>query len=263
MFVRTDRIVGVSNYFCPHCDAALPAEAINITEGVALCLACQKLIRLSELIDCERPSDAVLNDPPAGFRLVNEIEGVSIHVSLRSIGGMFATLGACLFWNSIVSMFLLLALAGLYSNLIGPLPDGLPAPDGEPISLGMTLFLCLFLTPFVMVGLGLIGAVFINAAGRTVVRISRDSARISTGVGPMKWSTRFDPRSVKQITRDYTKWQSNGVHKELIEIRANRTVRFGSMMSDEKRQWLLAILRSLLMDRQESRRSSTRQGISA
>ena len=242
----------MSDYFCPSCDAPLSSKDINISEGVALCPSCGKLERLSDLIDYERPSKEVVNNPPNGCKLHNDIDGTLVNISLRSIGGFFGALFVCLFWNGIVSMFVLIALGGLYTNLIGPLPDWAPAPTtdgGGPMSLGMTLFLCIFLIPFVTIGSIMAGAVLLCLLGGITIHIGRDRAWVKTGVGPIGWTRRFDPRTVRSIGSGRSKWQTNGEHKELIQIDADRTVRFGSGLNEAKRDWVIAVLRRLLQDR--------------
>eukprot|EP00752_Nemacystus_decipiens_P015009 g13365.t1 len=232
----------MSEYYCTSCDAPLSNSDINIAEGVALCPSCGKLSRLSDLIDHERPSEEVINDTPRGCTLSSDIDATVIRISLRSFGGFLVTLFMFLFWNGITGLFVLIAIAGLYTNLIGPIPAWFPAPTmDDPMPLGMTLFLCLFLTPFVTIGLVMFGAVLLCMMGSTVIRIGRDSAFVRTGVGPIGRTKRFDPRQVRSIGTDRTKWQQNGQHKELIQIEANRTVRFGSGMSEAKRDWIIAV----------------------
>ena len=172
----------MSDYFCPSCDTPLASEHINIAEGVALCPGCGKLSRLSEVVEHERPSDEIVNDPPPGCSLNNEINATVIRISLRSVGGCVGSLAVCLFWNGITSVFVLIALSGLYANLIGPVPAWFPAPtmDDGPMGLGMTIFLCLFLTPFVTIGMIMFGAVLDLLMGGE--KKKSEKARLRKGV---------------------------------------------------------------------------------
>lgn len=237
----------MSDYYCPACDAPLTNEDINITEGVALCPGCGKMSRLSEVIEYERPSEEVVNTPPPGCTLTNQLNTTVIRVSLRSFGGFLGALFICLFWNGITSIFVLIALAGLYTNLIGPLPAWFPAPDfDDGMSLGMTLFLCLFLTPFVLIGLMMFVGVLLAMMGSIVIRVGSDWATVKTGVGPVGYTRRFDPRQVRSVGAGRSKIETNGEHKKLIQIEADRTVRFASGLSEAKHDWLIAVLRRLL-----------------
>jgi len=227
----------------------LDSASINIAEGVALCPGCGKLARLSDVVEYERPSDEVVNDPPPGCALRNDIDETIIRVSLRSFGGFLGALFICLFWNGITGVFVLIAAAGLYTNLVGPIPAWFPAPPmDDPMGLGMSIFLCLFLTPFVTIGLIMFGAVLLTTMGSTVIRVGRDAASVKTGVGPIGWTKRFDPRKVERISTGKSKIETNGEHKKLIQIDADRTVRFASGMDEAKRDWIIAVLRRLLRD---------------
>ena len=239
----------MAEYYCPSCDALLTSTDINIAEGVALCPGCGALSRLSEVVEYERPSDEVVNDPPPGCTLRNDIDSTVVRVSLRSFSGFIGSLFFCVFWNGITGIFVLIAAAGLYTNLVGPLPNWFPAPEMEDgMGRGMTLFLCLFLTPFVLIGLFMFGAVLTSMMGSLVVRIGRDTASIKTGIGPIGWTRRFNPRKVEKISAGQTKWKQNDQTKPLIEIQADRTVRFASGLDEAKRDWLIAVLRRLLRD---------------
>src|SRR5437868_14236 len=107
---------------CPDCDESLAAEAVNIKEGVALCPKCGTLSRLSELNYGDRSMEEILGQPPSGCSITPLGQVVVATASLRSVGGFLVTVAFALFWNGIVSVFVLLAIAGLYTNLIGPLP---------------------------------------------------------------------------------------------------------------------------------------------
>lgn len=241
----------MSQSYCPSCDAVLTSEAINIEQGVALCPSCGKLSRLSEVIAYERPSEEIVNDPPAGCTVYNGMNATLIRVSLRSLAGFFGALFVCLFWNGITGVFVLIAAAGLYTNVIGPPPAWFPAPTMDaPMDLGATLFLCIFLIPFVTIGTIMIGAALLCAMGSTAVSIGRDDAWVRTGVGPIGIKRRFDPRAWRSVNVGKAKWQSNDQHKELIQIEADKTIRFASVMSEAKRDWLIAVLRRLFNDTQ-------------
>lgn len=240
--------------YCPHCDAPIGPEAMNVAEGVALCPRCGKLSRLSEVIDW-RPIAELSQDLPAGCRIEEWGDHTTLTASLRSGSGLLGTLFVAIFWNGIVSVFVLVALAGLYQNLAGPLPAWFPAPDfDDSMSLGMTLFLCIFLIPFVLIGMAMMGAVLIYAFGRVEVTIDRHAAQVRTGAGPFNWTGRFDPNKVERVEAGLSSWETNGRRQELIVIHADRTVKFGTMLTDIRRMWLRDFLRGKLLRRGETHR---------
>lgn len=237
------------DYYCTSCQGKLGTESINIAEGVALCPSCGTLSRLSELIDNTPAKPEVVNNPPRGCTITDMVDKMRVRVSTRSVGGAAGLLFFCLFWNGIVSVFVLLAISGLYSNLVGPVPDSFPGPDmGEdPMGLGMSIFLCIFLIPFVTVGAIVFGALLLSLIGRVDIDIAPDKASVRTAIGPLGWTRRFDPRQAKKVMIGRSKIETNGEHKPLIEIQADRTVRFGSGLSEQKLEWLQAVLKSLLL----------------
>ncbi len=249
---------------CPDCDELILAEAINIQEGFALCPVCGRLTRLSELSFRSRSIAETLIQPPAGCSIMPADQGVVVRTSLRSITGFLFPAVFALFWNSIVSIFVLLAIAGLYANLIGPLPvwfpalgvkDGKPEMNGGPMNLGTTLFLCVFLIPFVAIGTGMASVALMSLVGKVEVVIDEFNSYVATGIGLLVWKQRFDPLQVQSITLTTNTWESEGRSNSsrLIELRSDRTVKFGSLLQSDRREWMYAALKELLLKSNASR----------
>jgi hypothetical protein len=239
---------------CPQCDAPLGPETMNIAEGVALCPECGKLSRLSEVVEQTRPLEELVDNPPPGCSISEWGDHTTLYATLRSGSGLLGSLFMAIFWNSITSVFVVIAMVGLYQNLIGPFPQWFPAPEfDDQMPLGMALFLCLFLMPFVLIGAIMIGAVFSYAFGRVQVTIDRHAAQVRTGFGLLNWTQRFDPNEVDRVEAGLTRWKSNDNHQEQIEIHADRTVKFGTMLTEARRDWLRDVLRAKLLRRDGNR----------
>ena len=250
---------------CPECDESLTSDAINVKEGVALCPACGKLSRLSELNCASRSRAEILSKPPGGCSVTPWGQKVIVRASLRSIVGFLLPAGFALFWNGIVSVFVLIAIAGLYSNLIGPVPkwfpapgvhDGVPEMNGGPMDLGMSLFLCVFLIPFVTVGTAMVGAAVMNLVGKVEVVLDEFESHVATGIGFLRWKRRFDARSVHAVDFGVTA-QSEGSANRLIELTADRTIKFGSLLQADRMEWMRAVLQELLLRPNANRASDT------
>src|ERR1043165_8343196 len=231
---------------CPKCGQSIPAANINMEQGAALCAACGTLSRLEDVLDVEDTSEA-LKVVPHGCSTNVVGDEIRVRATLRSCGGMAAALAVGLFWNGILSVFLVQAFAGLYSHFVGPLPAWFPAPQGGGMPLGATLFLCVFLIPFVVIGLMLIGGFFMSLAGHVEVRIRGTDGMVCTGIGSLVWPRRFNPALVKRIDIGETKWKQNDQTKPTICIQADKTINFGSMLSDERRTWLRSTVVSMLL----------------
>jgi hypothetical protein len=249
--------VDTNNARCPQCDARIPPDRINITEGVALCSGCGALTRLSQLNMEVRSMDEILARTPTGCSMRVEGSRVVVAASMRSWGGFLAATAMCLFWNGIISILVSLALAGLWANLIAPFPNGFPMPgglqqgrpvvNGKPMQLGETLFLCMFLIPFVTVGAAMLAAMAMNLAGKIVAVIDTDSAKVFTGAFGLKWTRRFDPNEVTAVLLQRSSLETNTSTGRLIEIQADRTVKFGTMLAEERLLWMHAALRKVLL----------------
>lgn len=234
----------------PNCGESFGPESINIAEGVAYCTPCGTLSRLSEVLSRKRTNIEVLARTPAGCSVTDLSDQIILKATLHSLSSLFGALAVALFWNGITSMFVGIAGAGLYSNLVGPLPAWFPAPQNiNQMDLKETLFLCCFLVPFVTIGMVMIGAVLLNACGKVEVDFSDETAEVRTGVGYCVWRRRFDPTQFVRISCGTTPWQSNGRHSQLIEIEADRIIKFGSLLQDDRREWLQVMLHELLATR--------------
>ena len=146
---------------CSRCGKAIPSEDVNVANDVAYCRVCNLSHKLSALTaGTELDTSIDLNRPPAGAWYTSDGAGSLIGATHRSIGTAIGALAFALFWNGIVSVFVLVALSGTARNLGISLPHWFPAPDmnGSPMGMGMTLFLWIFLTPFILVGLVMIGS---------------------------------------------------------------------------------------------------------
>ncbi|MCC5831391.1 MAG: hypothetical protein JJU36_18280 [Phycisphaeraceae bacterium] len=236
--------------YCPGCDGELKAKDINISEGVALCPVCGELSPLSAVVHHNPKEEQILDEPPAGCHVEEFGDRIIVRASMRSLAGVLGGLAMAAFWNGIVSVFVLIALAGLYTNLVGPLPHWFPAPtssSGGQMGLGMTIFMCIFLIPFVTIGLGMIGYILLAAMGSYTVIITPDRAEVRTGIGPLAWPRRFDPNSVSKVGVKTKRDSESGSVSESILIQADREIDFGSMLPDHRQKWMRVILRKLLV----------------
>lgn len=254
----------MSNLTCPNCGAAIPADAVNIGEGVALCRSCSTLTRLSALAPAspaaaaEESSLAGVNPgaPPRGCSMSGDGAQTVLVASARSLSGAAGALFFAVFWNGIVSVFVCIALASTIKHLFGSVPSWFPAPPmnsgsgttaGAGMPLGMTIFLWVFLLPFIGIGLLVAGVTLVCLFGRVEARVRTDRAVVFTGFGPVGWRRSFDPAKVRSVKIGETTWKQNDRTKPVIEIEGEETVRFGSMLPEGRRVWLAAALREILV----------------
>jgi hypothetical protein len=238
---------------CP-CGQQIPIADINVAEGVALCRGCGKLSRLIDLATPQEEvaaSEAANITPPIGCRIEDHGTEVTLVASTRSLTSGVFFLVFAIFWNSLVSVFVAGAIANLWAYFVGPVPPWFPAPKingpTSNSSLGGLLFMCLFLTPFVLVGLGVAMAALFSLFGRHEVRLRDTQGTVFTGVGPIGWRRKFDASAVKAVKFVDSSVETNGKRGRLIAIECTSSVlRFGTALDDPRRVWLGGALKAVL-----------------
>jgi hypothetical protein len=243
---------------CPDCDAPLTAVDINISEGVALCPSCGALNRLSAVRISARSVAEILASRPSGCAIESLDREVRITATTRSVGGFLVTLAMMLFWNSLTGMFVAVAAAGIYTNVVGPLPNWFPMfavengmikmNDGV-MTLGQALGLCVFLIPFVLIGIAFFCVTLLNLIGRVEIVFAESAAHVATGFRWIAWKRRFDPQRVIAVTMNDSTTKVDGEARPQIELTADRSIKFGTMLAKERLQWLWAVLNELCIRR--------------
>lgn len=245
---------------CPRCEEAIAADQINMKEGMALCSKCGTMSQIALLEYDEGPDCSTLRQVPSGCAVVREGRSVVVTASLRSWTRLLPALGVAVFWNGVVSIFLSLFLSAVYYQLFGPVPDwfpvmglknGVPEMNGGPMGVGMTVFLGLFLTPFVAIGTMLLLNALLTLAGSNRIVIDEMGCKVSTGIGPLRWTRSFEAEDVTSVHVGETRWRNKGASsgQPLVEISADRDIRFGSQLTHDRMTWLIAALWAMLVKR--------------
>jgi hypothetical protein len=260
----------VTTLSCPACDQAIPPDDVNVATNVAYCRACASAHVLAALAGATSdpliaqlaqhaasivPGDVDLAYPPRGCWYRDDGLEMRLGASCRSIAGAGGLLFFALFWNGIVSVFVMLALASTLRHAGVALPSWFPAPSNmDSMGLGMTLFLWVFLTPFITVGLTVLGAFVTTIAGRVEVVVGDDSASVFVGVGPIGWRRTFDPRGVSSVTIGESTWKQNDQSKPVVVIQWKeegatipKPLRFGALLPDDRRAFVAGALKKSLV----------------
>lgn len=197
-----------------------------------------------------------ISKPPAGAWYRDDGIELSVGASMRSVGGALGLLAISLFWNGIVSVFLSLVIVGTMQNLGITVPAWFPSPPmkGSGIhngvmSLGMVVFLWIFLTPFVVIGCAMIGGFLSCLFGRVEVTVRDAAGTVFTGIGAIGFRQRFDASAVTGVrVVESVSSDSEGTSRSTrIVIDADRPIKFGSTMKDERRWFIAGALRKALV----------------
>jgi hypothetical protein len=114
---------------CSECNRAIPREDINVANDVAYCRECNLTYKLSTLASGLEFDDRVnLSTPPAGAWYRQTSMEIVIGGTHRSLSTAIGPLALGLFWNGIVSVFVVLAISATLHNLHITPPHWFPAP---------------------------------------------------------------------------------------------------------------------------------------
>lgn len=240
---------------CSSCQRVIPSTDVNVSSDTAFCRVCNVAYKLSTLLHgLELDANVDLARPPSGAWHRSSGLGEIIGATHRSIGMALGALAFSLFWNGIVSVFVLLALSATLRNLDISVPEWFPAPkmNGSAMGVGETVFLWIFLTPFIVVGLVMFGAFLSALAGRTEVRIGQGGGVVFSGIGPLGWPRRFNPEAAKDVRIDHSQWRDRDGDRRskthiVMEMQDGKLIKFGSMLTEERMKFVAAAARKILV----------------
>jgi len=222
------------------------------------------LARLSELTWSTRSQEDILAHVPDGCSLIIKDQGMVAIASLRQRWHWGNTLGYlfCIGMNAMVLIGLILSIVGIIENLVGPFPDWLPVPrlgqsgqtldSNQPLHLGGSLILFASLLPFAAVVVAIDALMLLSLWGKIQVVVDQEESYVSTGMGVLQWKRPFDRSRVTHVgfaLERPSEDRGDGRNRlnQTIEIRANRSVRFGFFLERERRQWLKAVSKKWLL----------------
>lgn len=258
---------------CPACSEPFLPDDVNVGTNVAFCRTCSKAHVLSTLAGAlatppvivyanpeqERLSrlvaDVDTTKPPEGAWVRDDGIETEVGASLRTVAGAVVMLGISLFWNGIVAVFVILAIAGSLHHMGVTVPSWFPAPimkgsGGTNMPLGMVLFLWVFLIPFILIGLVLIATFLTALAGHVKVTIRDAEGKVFTGIGPIGWTRKFDASSIKRVDildSVHTTVNEKPVNRGEIVIDADKLIKFGASLKEPRKVFVAGALRKVLV----------------
>ncbi len=267
---------------CPACNHDIPPTDVNVAEGVALCRPCDHLHRLSDLassepappseagardrIDADTPVPEGPPDPVPGTSYRDDGMFVTITASPRNFKHALIGLLMCVLWNGLISAGLFAAWTRILVALGVALPwvpsGGAPASgfvaDALKMPIGLAVFINVFMIPFLLVGLAMLAATLYAIAGRLEVVVTDIEGWVWRGVLVWGRKKRFDPMTVTHLgTRVKMERDSSGdVHVEkkiFIGLPEGKPIRFGSTLTDQRRQFVERALRYAVLSRRQTR----------
>jgi hypothetical protein len=223
---------------CPTCRAKIATDDINVSTDVALCRSCGNTFPISEIPggtssilaslvnSVVPPSGPVdLNSPPSGAWYRPEADGFTAGASTRSWSALFLVPFTCVWAGG--SMF------GIYGTQI--------------IKGHFNLPMSLFGLPFLIGSCFLVSFCAMMTLGKVSVSVHGDRLAVFTGIGPFGITRTASLSEFKTISEDFASGaMNNNRTSRVIRLEGSRSMAFGSMLSTERRYFLLAALRTAL-----------------
>lgn len=226
-----------SNIECPECRKAVLEDDINISADIAKCESCGHVFKVSDQM-AVRPADQVREeslaerypsravDPvaPGGVSFERMVDGFTLSASTRSPLALF------------LIPFSLVWIGGSMGGIYG---SQLASGNIDPI-------LSLFGLPFLIGSIALIGASAMTSFGKVAVTAQGFDGTVFTGVGSLGWKRSFSWNDIDSVREDQSSIRTNNSYRQLIRLEGRRRISFGTLLSDEKRYFVLKTLENLL-----------------
>ena len=206
---------------CPKCRTEISTEDVNVSTDIALCRRCGETFSFAELSLDRVVADVDTSRPPGGTWYRAQGNEFEVGAVSRS-GSAFFLVPFTLFWSGG-------SLGGIYGTQLA---------KGQ-----FDLMQSLFGLPFLIGSLVLIPITLMTLFGRVVVRSSGDQGGVFIGVGPLGWTRRFRWSQIKGVRASETQWKQNDRALPVIELDGPTRLRFGSQLSEKRRDFMLAVLR--------------------
>ena len=215
--------------FCPSCRSRIAPADINVSTDVALCRSCGNTFRLSEIIGAIPSTSIDLHSPPSGAWYTPLADGFTAGATTRTWMALFLVPFTCVWAGG--------SLTGIYGTQI--------------LSGKYSLSSSLFGVPFLLGSIALISWCAMCVAGQVTITRHSDQLTIFTGVGTIGWTRTCalsDFSTVREGFSGFGGWNWNRQQGPSIRLEGKRAVAFGSILSVDRRYFLLKVLQTALRD---------------
>jgi hypothetical protein len=210
---------------CPTCGNLIPASQMNAEKDTAVCSNCSHVFVLTELLAQGHATDIDLSTPPPGAWYHKSFDGWEVGASTQS-------------WDAVVIALITCVWAVSVGNLYGS-----QVVHGK-FNLGSSLFGI----PFLLGTFWLLAMATMKICGK--VRISFASGKATLFCGAIGFGRRkqFLWTDIKSVKQEFTKHSKGSAQKVIVLVRpAESSIRFGSMLSANRMDFLCDALRAKLL----------------
>jgi len=197
---------------------------MNVPKDIAVCGNCDGTFPLSSLVTIDPvPPEFALNQPPRGAWYREEFGGWTLGATTRSPLAFFIIPFLCV-WSGF-------SLGGIYGTQI--------------VAGQFNLLISLFGIPFLLGTVALAIVALMSVAGRYEITMNRGSGVLFCGIGPIGWTRRFDWTKVATIDEFLDHSRKGNGHQTSILLEGETRIKFGALLSEPRRYFLLQGLRTL------------------
>lgn len=210
---------------CPRCRRVISGTDLNVATDVARCSHCDQVFPLSALVQANASGSVNVDEPPGGAWFQREFNGFVVGATTRHPMALFLVPFLCV-WSGF-------SLGGVYGPQIA---------NGR-----FQLLHSLFGIPFVL-GTVIFGAVALMAiCGKVVVDVRDSEAVVFTGIGPLGWRRSIDWSQVSAVRVEPHFTGRNRQTTYAIVLYGPGKLRFGSMLTETRRDFIANVLRQELL----------------
>lgn len=212
---------------CPNCDAQMNPEDVNVGADTAFCRKCDEAFALSKLIHMEEAAAVDLDHPPKGAWFERTFDGFTVGATTRHPAAFFIVPFMCVWSGG--------SLGGIY---------------GSQIATGnYSVILSLFGIPFLLFSILFWAIALMTVCGRVVLKVEGTAGGILTGVGSIGRKKLFNWLDVSGVREQQARADSPGHQGAKIVLEGKERVEFGKMLRQERRYFIVQVLRKMLAER--------------
>lgn len=217
---------------CPACRLAIASEHLDVRTDMGVCPNCDVAFSISAILDGKgRATDVFKPDaPPRGAWFEETSTGWRFGATTQSPIAFFLVPFACAWsWSTVGQSFAFHIANDDFT---------LTTAVGE--------------LPFLVGSVLLCAVALMSVCGKVVVLCDHDEGCVFVGVGPFEWPRFFNWASVTAVKEEALSFGYPGNSGMAIAIIGQTRLKFGGMLTDSRRYYLLQCLRKSLAERQRS-----------
>ena len=210
---------------CPKCGRNIEPEDVNVGKDTVFCRNCDEAFELSDIVHETEPDSFDIENPPGGAWFGKTANGFIVGARTRSGAGCFV-IPFAIVWSGF-------SLGGIYGTQIA---------SGE-----FNIVLSLFGIPFFIASCFLWAMALMTVWGINVIKVEGSTGKLFTGIGSLGKTKTFDWSEFDSVREEQYSSSNNQTRRRIV-LEGKRRLAFGTMLSDERRYYVLKTLQKMLAE---------------